>query len=73
MGQDYGERKVLSVSQVGSTPFLCSSPLAPQLPGSSYARATQSSASPGMACCPRKRLSWAACSGHMAHGKQEEF
>ncbi len=34
----------------------------PQLPGSSFARATQSSASSGMACCPRKRLSWAACS-----------
>ena len=40
-------------------------PLAPmrtQLPGSSFARATQSSASSETPCCPRKRLSWAACS-----------
>jgi hypothetical protein len=29
MGKDYGERKVLSGSQVVSTPFLCFSPLAP--------------------------------------------
>src|SRR5438105_11305979 len=35
---------------------------APQLPDSSFACPTQSIASPGMPCCPRKRLSWAACS-----------
>src|ERR1051326_2524235 len=29
---------------------------------SSFACPTQSSVSPGMPCCPRKRLSWAACS-----------
>lgn len=33
-----------------------------QRPCSSSARMTQSSVSSGIPCCPRKRLSWAACS-----------
>jgi len=32
------------------------------LSGAPFARATQASAASGMPCCPRKRLSWAACS-----------
>ncbi len=36
------------------------------LRSSAFARGTQSSASSGVACCPRNILNWAACSGAVA-------